>query len=223
MDKNRGILTFAGFILHNSEVVDWFGENPAMGLCRKEGEMPPRKYLLFPILVMCLILTVLGCSSDDPSGPTEEEPADTPTPEDGAPTWTPTWTPTSVPDVPTATPTPYTPPGDFPAFYEGMYYFNTLPWAGAIAFVITSETEISGTWEGEDIYGDQWSLSLTGYIDNGTLYLSISGYYSLIPCAVSGTVTGYSSDGYESFDGSWSLTECHNLGFRGTWWAVQVW
>jgi hypothetical protein len=167
------------------------------------------------IIGLLLLPLLAGCGkSDDPSGPEDETPTPTPTQAAATPT------PTPTPEAPTATPTPGG--GTFPAYYEGMYAFNTLPWSGEIAFWIYSEKEVTGEWSGQDIYGNSWKLTISGYVQGGQLHFTLTGFYGDVPCEVSGEVEGTSYDHYESFTGTWSMKECHNLGFSGTWWANKV-
>ncbi len=110
----------------------------------------------------------------------------------------------------------------FPASYTGTYWFNVLPIWGDIAFDITSEGAISGSWVGQDENSWWWHLTIEGTVDNGRIHVTMTGGYDDIDCDITGEADGVSNDDYETFTGTWSLTECSGIGFQGTWEASRV-
>ncbi|MBN2055509.1 hypothetical protein JW905_11335 [bacterium] len=110
----------------------------------------------------------------------------------------------------------------FPATYSGQYCWDVLPICGELVFTINGLGTVNGTWTGKDENGDWWHLTITGEVNEGALSLEVTGYYDQSSCAITGRADGVSNDDYESFSGTWLLTECHGFTLQGTWTVQRI-
>lgn len=160
----------------------------------------PRPFAFTAISIMLLCL--IACSDDD--DPTRPEPA----------------TPTPTPPLFTPTPTPEN-PEPYAADYLGQFTFNALPWIGDLQLTISNEGTLSGVWTGIDENGDEWELDANGYLLDTSLFIALSGYYGDFYCTVGGQAEGASTDGFQTFNGEFSIKTCDDRQYAGAWWAQR--
>jgi hypothetical protein len=110
----------------------------------------------------------------------------------------------------------------FPANYQGAFRFDAVDYWFPMEFTIWDGGQTSGRIQGTDNQGNFYDYTFSGSLQGGELELSIAGEYGPPPCAVSGEITGTSSDTYRTFTGRWQYVTCWDITFNGSWEATRV-